>query len=443
MGGDVGYLVNPRRLVDPGVERPTAADGAVDAEDLSGSAVHTGTATTVLAEFTVDNAAGETFIAGISGSARFSNLASEGPGDVSEVGVEYHDPETDQWVSRPVYSSGVGYRTAGAHSDWNYPEDGDYRFVVTGPAPMQVWWELELSTAPVWEQPLQEAFDVSNLDFFDELEPYLGATTTLTPISIDDVLSGSRDLADFDTVVAVDDTLLPGVHVSSEPMARGVADLPPSGYGAGDLTRMAGELRSFAENGGNVVLTDDAVRGLGWMGLVAPKAVHRGTVYAGHVHFNTEAGYDDPLADGLDQPGAAAGSDERRQMVEPVPIGYALDDSQPQWYVDRAAIESAGGRVVGLDSGEADRAALAEIPVGAGQVRVLGSLLPFPTTAFYHPLGLGSYAVTDNGYTVLRNLLTWANPNQNVAPDLTGEIDWVASGTPTRVYVDGSNELPE
>lgn len=442
-GGDIGWLVNPRRLVDPGVERPTAPTGAIDAEDLAGEAFHPGgSATTVLAEFTVDNAAGETFVAGISGSARFSNLASESlGGDLGGVRVQYRDPESDTWTSRPVYGAGVGYRTPGAHSDWNYPQDGDYRFVVTGPTPTQVWWELERSVDPVWDQPLQEPFDVSNLDFFTELEPFLGAGTTLTPVDVDEVLAGTRDLADFDTVIAVDDALLPGHHPEAE-VARGVADLPATGYGAADAERIGALLRGFAEDGGNVVLTDDALRGVAWMGLLDAGAVRRGTVYAGHVSFNTDAGYDDPLAAGLDEPGAAAGVNQRRQMVEPVPIGYALNNSQPQWYLDAAAVEAAGGRVVGHDSGNAGRAALAELPVGAGTVRAIGSLLPYPTTANYHPLGLGSYAVTDNGYTVLRNLLTWDNAAQNPAPDLTGEVEWVASDTPTRVYVDGSNDLP-
>lgn len=65
--GDVGHLVNPRRLVDPGVQRPTAPAGAVDAEDLSGEAFHQGgtdgasvsSSATVLTEATIDNAAGD------------------------------------------------------------------------------------------------------------------------------------------------------------------------------------------------------------------------------------------------------------------------------------------------------------------------------------------------------------------------------------------------
>ena len=81
--------------------------------------------------------------------------------------------------------------------------------------------------------------------------------------------------------------------------------------------------------------------------------------------------------------------------------------------------------------------------MGQGRVVTLGSLLTFPTTGYYHPFGLSSYGVTDIGYTLARNALTWTNPGQSPAPDLTDPpIEWVASDTPTRIYVDGSEELP-
>jgi hypothetical protein len=439
VGADVAYLVNPRRLVDPGVEVPQAPPGAVAPPPQSGTATHTGSGTTVLAEFTVDNAGGQTFVGGIAGSVRWTHVLGQSVGDVNSVSVQYRNPDTGQWSNRLRYSGGPVYLTPGQASFWNYPEDGDYRFVVTGAVPSQVQWELRLSTTPAWEQPIQDPFDVSNMDFFAELEPFVGSGSSLTALAVDRVLAGERDLGDFDTLVVVDDALLPGSAAADEQAHQGALDLPPTAYGAADRARMGAVLRDFVEAGGNLVLSDDALRALEWMGLVAEGAVGRRGVYAGHVNFTTGLGYDDPLAEGLNRPGAAEGRQQRRQVVEPVPIGFNLSSSQPQWYVQTAAVEAAGGRVVGTDGGVAGRAALAEIPHGDGVVRILGSFAPFPTTAFYHPFGLSSYAVTDNGYTLARNLWAWDNVNQNPSPDLVDdEITWVASDVPTRVYVDGT-----
>ncbi|MBW3665327.1 MAG: hypothetical protein KY469_19715 [Actinobacteria bacterium] len=438
VGGDVGYLVNPRRLVDHGYEAPTAPEGAVDADDVSGTANHTGSQT-VLHSWEVDNASGETFIAGMSGSVRWSNVAAESAGDVNSIDIEYFDSARGEWIDRPTYRGGILYRTPGAHSDWNYPEDGEYRLVVNGQARTQVFWELELSTEPVWDQPIQAPYDATNMDFFAELEPFLGANTTLTALDVDEVLSGERSLSDFDTVIAIDDALLPGYN-GNRPAAMGVDDLPPTHYGPADAAAIGQRLNDFATAGGNVVLTDDAIRGAAWMGLVEDGDVRSRNVYAGHASFNTPDGYEDPLAAGLDQPGSAEGVNGRRQTVEPVPLGYPVGGNLPEWNLRASAVTGVGGRVVAYESGNSDRAAVAEIPVGEGVVRTFGSALPFPTTQYYHPLGLASYSITDNGYTLLKNLLAWENASQSATPDLTdADITWVESDTPNRVYVDGTN----
>jgi hypothetical protein len=435
VGGDVAYLVNPRRLVDEGVARPTAPEGLAPPADRAGTARHPGTGTTVLTEFRVDNGAGETYVGGISASVRWTSVRSASASDVNSLRVQYRPPGATTWTSRPVYAGGPVYFTPGARSDWNFPLDGDYRVVVTGLVPTQVEWRVAFTSEPAWEQPVQEAFDVSNMDFFDELAPFLGPDTTLTPVSVDAVLAG-RDLSVFDSVIAVDGTLLPGYHAPGETVAQGLLDLPRTSYSEADADRLGARLRAFAESGGNVVLTDDALRGLAWMGVVAPADVRRGTVYAGNVAFPD--GFGDPLAEGLDLPGAATGRGARKQLVEPVPIGYALNSSQPQWNVRTTAVTGAGGRVAGREANSTDRAALAELPVGDGVVRVVGSLLPFPTTAFYHPFGMSSYSVTDNGYTVLRNVLSWDNPAQSDGPIVGDPITWTPSATPTRVFVDGT-----
>ncbi len=440
--GDVGYFVNPRRLVDPGVEVPVVPEGAVAPADLSGTTNHNPNATTVLATFTVDNSVAESYIGGIAAEARWLNAQGESYGEATnQIRVQRQNAETGAWSGRPVYSSGAGYRQPGFRSDWNYPTDGNYRVVLTGAAPNRAQWEVQFSTTPAWEQPLQRPFDVSNMDFFDELKPFMGENATLTAVDVDRVLSGERALADFDTIVITDDALLPGYRDEGDFAHQGVLDLPATAYTSADRDAIAAALRTFAKAGGNVVLSDDALRAVEWMGLVPDGAVGRQGVYAGNVSFTTDASstttYGDPLAAGIDRPGAAEGVNSRRQTVEPIPIGYDLGNDLPQWNVATAAWETEEGRVVGTQgtgNASTSRVSLGELEVGAGRVRILGSFLTFPTTANYHPFGLSSYAVTDNGYTLARNLWSWQNPGQNAEPVLVDDpIEWIASDTPNRV----------
>jgi hypothetical protein len=101
-------------------------------------------------------------------------------------------------------------------------------------------------------------------------------------------------------------------------------------------------------------------------------------------------------------------------------LGYAIQNAggadasfARQYDIDRAAFEAAGGRVAATsaDGGARNaqpvhsRVAYGEIPVGQGTVRVLGALLPQPTQAYDHQLGIEPFAVTYTGYTLMRNLL--------------------------------------
>jgi hypothetical protein len=118
--------------------------------------------------------------------------------------------------------------------------------------------------------------------------------------------------------------------------------------------------------------------------------------------------------------GARFNSGMRRQTYEPTPLGFAIQDANGadasfarQYDVDRDAFTAAGGRVAATsaNSGARDaqpvysRVTLGEIRLGAGTVRIAGALLPQPTEAFDHTLGLEPYAVTYTGYILWRNLL--------------------------------------
>ena len=246
-------------------------------------------------------------------------------------------------------------------------------------------------------------------------------------------------------------------HVGPQPGA--------SARTAADRDAWGARLRSFAENGGNLVLTDGALANLAHMGVVGRGFVNDFSVYAGYIGFTRDGStgtYDDPLAQNVNQPGAAEGPGFRHQTYEPVPIGYAItaadDDSDfnssPVWAVDQIEWERIGGRTAGTTS--ADQVTLGELEFGAGVVRVVGALLPMPTEQFYHPFGLANYAVTYSGYQVLQNALQWERPlpdlvvagleatstkatrSATVTATVRNDGDGVAAASAVRFTVDGA-----
>jgi hypothetical protein len=179
-------------------------------------------------------------------------------------------------------------------------------------------------------------------------------------------------------------------------------------------------LRAYATSGGNLVLTDGAARALAHLGVGAPDDVRAAVVYAPYIEFNDGSAptYGDPLSANIDQPGAAEGPSNRHQTVEPVPLGYAIQDANGDdastsftWTVQRAAWTAAGGRVAGMVAGGV---ALGELVLGSGRVRLAGALLPDPEERYDHPFGLTNYALTYTGWQLFENLVQWRRP----VPDL-------------------------
>lgn len=189
--------------------------------------------------------------------------------------------------------------------------------------------------------------------------------------------------------------------------------VPPSERTQKELRAWGDALRRYVRRGGNLVLTDGAIKNLAYMGLIDRSLINSFSVYAGFIGFTRdgqESTYDDPLAQNVNQPGAAEGPQFRHQSYEPVPIGYAIQDAEgddfnsaPVWAVDLAAWEEAEGRTAGTTT--ADQVTLGEVKAGKGQVRIIGPLLPMPTEQYYHPFGLAGYALTYSGYQVLQNAL--------------------------------------
>jgi hypothetical protein len=189
------------------------------------------------------------------------------------------------------------------------------------------------------------------------------------------------------------------------------------------------KLKEYVAGGGNLVLTDGALRVLSGVVGLPKNSISQTTVYAGQVSFETAAGeptnkdvlVNAPLT--INQRGSRFNSGMRKQMYEPTPIGYAIQSTDKsgddqsnavQWDIDRAEYQKiADARIVATsaDSGARDaapvhdRVAFGEVKVGQGQVRFIGALLPQPTEKYDHEFGLEPHAVTVAGYLIFRDLL--------------------------------------
>jgi hypothetical protein len=197
------------------------------------------------------------------------------------------------------------------------------------------------------------------------------------------------------------------------------------------------KLLDYSKRGGNLVLTDGAARALPHLGVGAATDIKPVVVYAPYLEFNDggRPTYDDPLAAGVNQPGAAEGPSNRHQMVEPVPLGYAIQDANGAnastsftWAIARSAWTAAGGRIAGTIS---DQVALGELASGRGKIRFVGALLPDPSEGYDHPYGLTSYAVTWSGWQVFEDIVQWHRPLPDLAlspSDISFSVDRVVGG---------------
>jgi hypothetical protein len=192
-----------------------------------------------------------------------------------------------------------------------------------------------------------------------------------------------------------------------EPETLATTDL--SGYDSlvlanGPLPSDAGfydALEAFVRGGGNLIVTDEAAKALAELGVVAANKIAMHKAYVGYVDFANRT-------DALNQNLRGVAS----QTYDTVPIGYrfgsAATNSAPNWTVEQAAWEAAGGRTAATNG--TGRTAYGEVPLGKGRIRFLGALLPDPTEAFDHRYGLQNYAVTYTGYTLLQNMLKYTRP---------------------------------
>ena len=160
--------------------------------------------------------------------------------------------------------------------------------------------------------------------------------------------------------------------------------------------RTAKTLKRFVRRGGNLVLTDAALKWLPRLGVVRKKAVAKHLYNAGHLDIS---GWGDAYLKEVHH--------TARQTYYEVPLGYSVDeDASPHWTVARAGWEKRKGKSLAYIDDEA-RIGLGRMKFGKGTIGIVGALLPPATEEFDHFFGLADYAVTVAGGQILNNMLAF------------------------------------
>ncbi|MDQ3954219.1 MAG: hypothetical protein M3285_01530 [Actinomycetota bacterium] len=300
--------------------------------------------------------------------------------------------------STPVYSA------TGKALHANLPTPGRWRVMLTGNERRLAGafdMDIDFTKEKGWPDPGQIGYKVTTMNFWKDLKKF--AKPGLEPITVGDIRTTNSWKNRYDSIVITN-------RVYDE---------------------LANKLKGWVQDGGNLVLTDQAVGMLDKMGIVNG-GISSLKAYAGYINFETSAEeeggtYDHPsgLAKDVNQPGAAEGGQEehdsiegdenhRHQTYEPVPIGYSIQDANdndnltsPVWYVTESSLSEAKGEPAPVGTtGNFQNVSLGQVKVGKGFVRWAGALLPDPSNDFDHPFGLNNYALTYSGYQVMKNLLT-------------------------------------
>jgi hypothetical protein len=217
-------------------------------------------------------------------------------------------------------------------------------------------------------------YKVTRMRYFRDLAKY--STAPVRKVWSDQV---GRKLKGLDTFVIADN-----------PFPR------TSKGGKANSKKTAKALAKWVKGGGNLILTDKAVKLLGKLKVVPAKAVHKQLYNAGHI--DVEA-WDDAYMKGV--------HDTASQTYYEVPLGFSLgQDTSPHWVVDRPAWEEAGGTVVAYVTDEA-QVGLGRVERGTGTIGIFGAVLPQPTEKYDHLYGLSDYAVSVAGGQILQNMMTF------------------------------------
>ena len=450
-GNKVGYVYNPNRLQVAAQDRPETlgypAQNDIDVVvpcvneatpmgvdgGCEGATFTPGTAPNL--EFTVEGPDTGHWNGGLTVTATFANANGHNPGGLGSITLQYFDEGNWNNVATSVQSEATFYSQAGRIVTVNDPEPGQWRITFPAASPFPARVNIDYNHVEAETSPGQAAIDASPMDFFSDLNRYAGEGSALSPIEVPAIVANPDLLRQFDTVILVND-LGARSHLVEK---MGLSDDQASAFFSG--------LKNFVETGGNLILTDGALRALPEITTLPQSAVIRNTGNTavspvGSFNFLIDGAktYIDalrfPLSEGVNLPGAAEEeANGRRQVAEPAPLGFSPHTADgtpmmPHWGVERAAWEAACGKAQKADCTTAlatrmtsqapIQTNLGEMDLGQGHIRIAGVLLPDPV---YAPdnnndmrFGLASYALTYTAYIVFENLVEWANPGR-IEPD--------------------------
>jgi hypothetical protein len=176
-----------------------------------------------------------------------------------------------------------------------------------------------------------------------------------------------------------------------------IADRPfPKGFGGKARRRAVASLQRFVKKGGNLVLTDRAIKLLKPLDVVKRKKIKKRVYTAGHVNFED-----------LNDPYTKKVHTSASQTYYEVPLGYDInEDTSPHWIVKRPAWNKAKGKVQAYIEYESE-VGLGRVKMGRGTIGIIGALLPQPTEKYDHLYGLADYALSVAGGQVLNNMIAF------------------------------------
>jgi Zinc carboxypeptidase len=367
-------------------------------------------------------------------------------------------PADGDWITAAEdFNQSPGYAQAGLTVAINRPQTKNR-------AGQAVEWRAVLEAGGIADAGVQNPIDAGarmDVEFFQGPATLSRDTTGFNPPSLEGYDVANTDLFE-DLNKSIDDPNQRFRRIDPKAIAEGrqnldsytsivLADLAPG------RDAFLDKLQGWVRDGGNLVLTDSALRMLPEYVDLDAKKIEERKQYVGQLSFQTTDGEDDPSA--IRHPlatkphdvrvqGARFNSGLRRQVYEPTPLGFAIqhaeqtDDANvgddafesPMWDVERQAYEDNPGAKTAATSVSdtpdgldvlLDRTTVGEAVVGKGRVRFIGGVVPQPSQQFDHDFGIEPYSLTYTGHLLLRNALEW--PARPIQPD-GGEGPGVGGG---------------
>lgn len=425
--GRIGYVLNPQRVRVAGASRTrppalpaqddidvlvpcapvTSAAGAVSCDEAGVSYDPTNNAV----EFEVKGPKDGVWNGGITAQMTNVNISGSSLGSISRLVLERFDDDhagEGDWetVRESFVQAGTPdlYLPAGQEAVTNDPLPGRWRVRVSSPlaGPARVRVDFRAATAEMGQG--QAKIDASSMDFFTDLNRFIAdPAKRAEAVAVRRVISDPSSLDELDSLVVVDNL----GQASWLKRALKLSD--------GQVRRYFSALAGFARRGGNLVLTDSALRALPELGVVKASDVRGKRVLAGRYEFHNECNQR-KLTVKVCLDGTAGGTS--RQAVEPVPLGYSPDldlDAEPGRMMPEWSVrEEAWNRGCNAPCTHAviqEETGLGERHFGRGRIRIAGAMFPDPN---YHPgeagdmrFGLASYSLTFSAWQIFLNLVNY------------------------------------